>query len=204
MSDSARIAVLAAALLVVGFPYDAASEPPTNAATSVPARTGCLAAHDGYLRARIRGAMVLDLDWKDADMQCAGGPRPAGQGIRVSIAGPLRSDGRRIRFVFGVHGIGEGAAGKAVPTNVTLVFEGERHIFSTQGEDKCTIDSLEQHRTETLGSGLAVYRVLARGFCVGPAAEVGGSERLLITSFDFAGRVEFDDDDRHEVKTANP
>ena len=51
-------------------------------------KTGCFAAGDGYLRARMRGAVDLDLDWKDAQMQCEGGPRPSGNGIRVSIGGP--------------------------------------------------------------------------------------------------------------------
>src|ERR1700741_2440421 len=81
--------------------------------TSPPA--GCLAAGDGYLRARVRGALALDLDWKDADMQCEGGPRPPGKnnshGVRVSFGGPERGEGRRIRIVFGIAGVGEGARG---------------------------------------------------------------------------------------------
>ncbi len=138
-------------------------------------------------------------------MECAGGPRPPGKdnrsnGVRVSIAGPARGDGRRIRLVFGIAGVGEGAGGQALRTNVTLLFEGEKRIFATQGDDKCTVDSMTQHRVETLGGDRAVYRVVARGFCMGPATSLSREERVFITSFDFAGRVEFGDDDRH----ANP
>jgi len=134
-------------------------------------------------------------------MECAGGPRPPGKtgsrGIRVSIGGPLRADGRRIRLLFGIADVGEGTNGETLKTNVTLLFEGEQRAFATQGDDKCTIDSLTQQRVETLGTARAVYRVVARGFCLGPATSLTREERAFLTSFDFAGRVEFDDDDRH-------
>lgn len=182
----------------------AAATSPTPPSADSPA-TGCFIAGDGYLRARLRGAADLDLDWKNAEMECAGGARPprgkAGeeeaQGIRVSIGGPLRAEGRRIRLVFGIAGVGEGAGGETLNTNVTLLFEGEQRVFSTQGDDKCTVDTLSQQRVETLGEKRAVYRVVARGFCLGPATSLTRGERLFLTSFDFAGRVEFGDDDRH-------
>lgn len=168
------------------------------------AATGCFAAGNGYLRARLRGALNLDLDWKDADMQCEGGPRPSGNGLRVSIGGPLRGDGRRIRMVFGVAGVGEGAGGEALRTNVTILFEGEKRLFATQGDDKCTVDKLTQQRVEALGPGRAIYRVVARGFCIGPATNLARTERVVLTRFDFAGRVEFMDDDRIHAKATKP
>ena len=148
----------------------------------------------------MRGALDLDLNWSNAEMQCEGGPRPSGNGIRVSIGGPARGDGRRVRLVFGIAAIREGTGGETLPTNVTILFEGERRIFATQGDDKCTVDSLVQERVEVLGPGRAVYRVVARGFCLGPATGMAREERVILTSFDFAGRVEFSDDDRR----ANP
>ena len=149
--------------------------------------------------------LTLDLDWKDAEMQCEGGPRPSGNGVRVSIVGPLRGDGQRIRMVFGIAGVGEGASGKALPTNVTILFEGEKRIFATLGDDKCTVDQLTQQRVEMLVAGRAVYRVVARGFCLGPATSLSQTERVVLTRFDFAGRVEFMDDDRKHAKLpANP
>lgn len=137
-------------------------------------------------------------------MQCEGGPRPSGNGVRVSIGGPERGDGRRIRFVFGIAGVSEGLGGQALRTNVTILFEGEHRAFATLGDDKCTVDSLTQQRVEPLGAGHAIYRVEARGFCLGPATSLSKAERVLLTSFDFAGRVEFDDDDRDALKPATP
>ncbi|MEO8019494.1 MAG: hypothetical protein ABI769_16910 [Pseudomonadota bacterium] len=149
----------------------------------------------------MRGALDLDLDWKDAQMQCDGGPRPSGNGVRVSIGGPLRGEGRRIRLVFGIGRIAEGAGGETLPTNVTILFEGEKRIFATKGDDKCTVDSLTQQRVESLAADRAIYRVEARGFCLGPATSLTRGERVFLTSFDFAGRVEFEDDDRHDLKS---
>jgi hypothetical protein len=183
-------------LLALTFTHGASATTPT-ATPAEPAASGCFVAGDGYLRARMRGALSLDLDWKDAQMHCEGGPRPSGNGVRVSIAGPERGQGRRIRMVFGIGGVSEGAGGEALRTNVTILFEGEKRIFATQGDDKCTVDKLTQQRVETLGEGRAIYRVVARGFCLGPASSLSRGERVFLTSFDFAGRVEFEDDDRH-------
>jgi hypothetical protein len=208
MPHRASVAAFVAAL-GVALSQTACATPPENSATDPAAKSGCFAAGNGYLRARLRGAVDLDLDWKDAQMQCEGGPRPPGKenksnGIRVSIAGPMRGDGRRIRLIFGIAGVDEAHGGETLPTNVTILFEGERRVFATLGDDKCTVDSLTQQRVETLGADRAIYRVEARGFCLGPATSLSKAERLLLTSFDFAGRVEFEDDDRHAPQPVTP
>jgi hypothetical protein len=164
------------------------------AAASAPDRTaepGCLPTGNGYLRARIRGALDLDLDWRNADVACEGGARPGSRGIRLSFAGPLQSDGRRLRIVFGIGPLGEGLRGRALPTNVTLIFEGERRLFATRGEDKCTTDDVRQERVGDLSGRERAYRVVARGFCTEPATAVNQSERIILSSFDFAGRISF-------------
>jgi hypothetical protein len=194
MSHRAIAALCSAALTLIA--PGAAGTPTTASGDSSASAHGCFVAGDGYLRARLRGALDLDLDWKNSEMECAGGPRPSGHGLRVSIGGPDRGAGRRIRLVFGIGDIAEGQAGAALKTNVTLLFEGEQRMFATQGDDKCTVDSLTQQRVESLGGPLAVYRVVVRGFCVGPATSLTRGERVYLTSFDFAGRVEFGDDDR--------
>ena len=199
MPHRASFAACVAALGVASA-QAAYAGPPTESAAKPVVTTGCFSAGDGYLRARLRGALDLDLDWKDPQMQCEGGPRPSGNGVRVSIGGPARGEGRRIRFVFGIGGVAEGQGGETLRTNVTILFEGEERVFATLGDDKCTVDSLTQRRVESLGTDRAVYRVEARGFCLGPATSLSRGERVLLTSFDFAGRVEFVDDDRHELK----
>ena len=172
-----------------------------NAADSA-ARPGCLPAGNGFLRARIRGAMNLDVDWRDAELECDGGARPDGKGIRLSFAGPLQSDGRRLRMVFGVTNAGEGDAGTALPTNLTVIFEGEKRLFSTRGDDKCTVDKLQQERVGALGGGVRSYRVVASGFCTEPANDLNATARIVVSSFDFAGRVTFEPPARDDAASS--
>jgi len=202
---SARAHSIVGVLVALTLAHVGSTESPPSAAAA--AEPGCFSVGGGYLRARVRGALDLDLSWRNAEMQCEGGPRPPGKnnvsnGVRVSIAGPARGDGHRIRLVFGIAGVTEGTPGRGLPTNVTILFEGEKRIFATQGDEKCMVDSLTQERVETLGPGRAIYRVTARGFCLGPASSLVNDERVILTSFDFAGRVEFSDDDRHDKSPA--
>jgi hypothetical protein len=182
----------------------AQSSTPSEAATPGPglsnplssAKHGCLATGDGYLRARIRGSMQLDVDLHNSELECDGGARPDGSGIRVSFAGPRRSDGRRLRMVFGVGSAAEGRAGHALPTNLTVIFEGEHQLFATRGDDKCTVDEMRQERLGTPGGSTRSYRVIARGFCIAPVSALQASGAILVTSFDFAGSVTFGDADK--------
>jgi hypothetical protein len=149
-----------------------------------------LPAGAGYFRARIRGALNVDIDWRNTDLECDGGERPDRSGIRLSFAGRLPSSGQRVRLLFGV-AVREGSAGSALPTNLTVIFEGEKRLFATLGDDKCTIDRLQQ---EPLGDGQGrarTYRIVARGFCTEPVSALSGTERIVISRFDFAGRVAF-------------
>jgi hypothetical protein len=181
-------------LALVAASFSAASAPEQSSASG--SEPGCLAAGNGYLRARIRGALNLDLDWRNADVACEGGARPGARGIRVSFAGPLQSDGRRLRIVFGIGSLEEGRAGRALPTNLTVIFEGEKRLFATRGEDKCTTDDLRQERVGDLSGRERAYRVIARGFCTAPATAVSQSERIIMSSFDFAGRISFSGEEK--------
>ncbi|HEY4772883.1 MAG TPA: hypothetical protein VIH50_07615 [Steroidobacteraceae bacterium] len=189
MRDRAR-ALLPSILMCAAGGLGQAAESPLPAPQPA-ASAGCLASGDGFLRARIRGALNLDIDWKNAQLECDGSPRPDGRGIRVSFAGPQQPNGRRIRVVFGVATSAEGASGRALPTNVTLIVEGEKRLFTTRGDDRCTIDQLRQERLAG-AAGAHAYRVVARGFCTLPAMALDQVERVVITRFDFAGRVSFD------------
>jgi len=155
---------------------------------------GCLQAGNGYLRARIRGAFNLDINWHNAEIECEGGLRPDGSGIRVSFAGPQQSDGRRLRMVFGVVDAKEGHSGSELPTNLTVIFEGEERLFATRGDGRCTVDKLDQERLGALGGPRRTYRVVARGFCISPVSTLNGDGRIWVSRFDFAGNATFEDE----------
>lgn len=169
----------------------ASAPPPANVPPAAP--RGCLPTGNGYLKARIRGALDLDIDWRNAELECDGGPRPDGSGIRMSFLGPKRADGRRLRMVFGVSAAREGRSGHALPTNLTVIVEGAQRLYTTRGDDHCTVDTLNQQRLRAPGTPRK-YRVVARGFCVAPATTLNNNERILVSSFDFAGSAVFGDD----------
>ena len=179
---------------VIQMPQHPMSSGPNPVADAFPDRAGapsgggCLADGSGYLRARIRGALNLDVSWKDAQLQCAGEARPDGSGLRVSFAGPGPAK-KPMRLVFGVGAAREGIARRELPTNLTVLLAGGR-VFATRGDDKCTTDQLTQ-RALPGKSGLRAWRIEGRGFCVTPATALAGRGRILISRFDFAGRIEF-------------
>jgi hypothetical protein len=178
------------------LPRDAVA--PANPLSSLPAAGsksthGCLASGDGFLRARIRGALQLDVSLHNSELECDGGPRPDGSGIRVSFAGPARSDGRRLRMVFGVATATEGVNSRELPTNLTVIFEGEERMFATRGDDRCTVDEFNQERVGALGGPIRTYRVIARGFCIAPVKALNSEQTILVNSFDFAGTITFED-----------
>lgn len=178
------------ALLIL--PATLAADTSEAPVTALPAPSmGCLPTGNGFLRARIRGALNLDVDWRNAELECEGAARPDGSGIRLSFAGPLHSDGRRLRMVFGVARAAEGTPGSALPTNLTVIFEGEKRLFATRGDDKCTVDKLEQERVGSAGGAVRSYRVVASGFCTEPANTLNDKERIVVSRFDFAGRITY-------------
>ena len=157
------------------------------ASASIPAPAGaCLPAHDGYLRLRMRGESSMDIDWHDADMQCDGGTRPDQKGIRLTFAGAAPDAHSRLRFVFGIASRAGVRRSRGVAANVTVIFEGGGKLFSTRGDDKCSIDELAQTH---IGGASSAHRlrVSGRGFCIAPAAAADGGEGLLLSRFDFAG-----------------
>jgi hypothetical protein len=185
------------ALALAGCGREAAGQPsatPAPAAAAAPAAaTGCLPSHDGYLRARLRGAQNLDIDWHDRELQCDGGPRPDQRGVRLTFAGPALPGGQHVRFVFGIAGALQTGSARDLPVNVTVIFEGESKIYSTRGEDKCTVDELSETPVQSSPAGQRL-RISGRGFCVAPAAAADGGAGILLSRFDFAGSVLYESD----------
>lgn len=193
---SGLLAAAAAPQPVIRMSQAAAASAPNPTAgladaSPSPGHSPCLGDGTGFVRARIRGALNLDLNWQDAQLECGGAARPDGSGLRVSFAGP-GPGGKVLRLVFGVRSAHEGAAGKELPTNLTVLVDGGR-VFATRGDDKCTMDQLSQRPLpgRIPNPGTRAWRIEARGFCVEPANALAGKGRIVVSRFDFAGRIEF-------------
>jgi hypothetical protein len=198
-------AITAGAITVALVASASCSQRQTQASGAVPA-INCLPGERGYLRAHVRGAIDADIDWRGAQLYCEGGARPDGSGLRVSFGGPPDAQGRRLRLVFGIAASPGSDASRDRPTNVTVIVEGRGQLYATQGDEKCTVESLSQQpltdvEARGTSSGFHVYRVAARGYCIDPAANLQGNSHLYINRFDFAGSAQFEDSDLHALAT---
>ena len=174
-----------------------ASAPRTAALAETPS---CLPGERGYLQASLRGALEAELRWYGSELQCEGGARPDGKGLRLSMAGSLAGDGRRLRLVFGIAARPGENAQRAVPTNITAIVENGNRVYATLGDDKCAVEALQQQPlADTISSnGMRSYRVAARGYCVDPATTLDGRARLYINRFDLAAIASYEARDLEE------
>lgn len=163
----------------------------------------CLADGKGFFRARLQGSLKADIDWGNEGTECTGAIRPDG-GVRLGFSRPIYADGQRLVVLFGIAGLKEGASARALPVNVTVIRQGTGEFFGTQGDDKCTLD--EVHQTPIAGIPLRnrMYHVTARGFCIQPARALRGDGAVLITRFDFSGRIDFAEADTADEPPPSP
>ena len=160
-----------------------------------PGAAMCLSTGDGYLRARLGGAIEANVDWPNSGTRCEGGPRDKPPGLRLSFR---RAHGGKtdLLFVFGITGIREGQPAHEAGVNLTLIVQGTNRIYGTLGDSRCTVDSLTQRRLGQVRPGQGrTYRVEARGFCTQPAHAVRGEGAVLVSTFEFAGPVTYDAQD---------
>lgn len=157
----------------------------------------CLPEGGGYLRARLSGVVKAELDWGNEGTECTGGVRPDG-GIRVRFSRNDPAEGGRLVLLFGIAGLREGQAAKTLPVNVTIIREGKGEFYSTQGDNKCTLDEVKQEPIVGIPHRSRSYRITARGFCTNPARAVRGDGVILPSRFDYVGRVDFDSEDTDE------
>lgn len=162
----------------------------------------CLPDGQGYLRARLSGAVKAELVWGNEGTDCTGAVRPDG-GIRVRFSRDDAADGGRLVLLFGIAGLREGQAAKALPVNVTVIREGKGEFYSTQGDNKCTLDEVKQEALVGIPHRSRSYRITARGFCTNPARAVRGEGVILLSRFDYVGRVDFDSEDTDEHSPEN-
>lgn len=162
----------------------------------------CLPDGSAFLRARLNGAIDAELSWADRDLTCAGSVRPNAEGIRLrfAAAGDRQSG---LVLLFGITGLKEGESGKALPVNLTIIREGSGEFYGTQGDKKCTVDEVRQEPLQGIPLRQRAYRVTGRGFCTQPARALNGDGSILVTRFDFAGRVDFISDDDANTPAAS-
>jgi hypothetical protein len=181
---------LMVAMITIIYSTDSKSAALTDgSATAVQVR--CLGSAQGYLNARLSGAINAEINWSKG-VACEGSIRPNG-GLRLKFSQPGIS-AHRLALLFGISGIHAGQDGKVLATNVTIMREGNGQFFSTQG-DKCVVDNLHQRLMPGSPTRKRTYAVEAHGFCNQPARALNGDGAVLVTRFDFVGRVDVTEED---------
>ncbi len=174
------------------------AELPKDTEAQTQTSAGCLPTGDAYLRARISGAISAELDWGDEGTECVGAVRPTDGGVRMRFSRTDSSPENKIVLVFGIAALREGISAKSLPVNVTVIREGKGEFYSTQGDDKCMLDEVTQQALVGIPFKSRSYRVIARGYCTEPARAVRGEGAVLLSRFDFAGRVDFESEETAE------
>ena len=189
MIPTFSIPALAFAAFGIAAAVSSAAPPAPPQAPAAPVASqavSCLATGDGYLRAKIAGAVDAHIDWPNSGTRCEGESRDEPPGVRLSFQ---RAAGARpnLLLVFGLTGVKPGEPAREVKVNLTVIVQGTSRIFGTLGDSRCTVDALTQRPLGTPGA----YRVEARGFCTQPAHAVRGRGDVLVSTFEFAGPVNF-------------
>ena len=186
-------------LLTLGASCKVHAQSPTtdHNATKQPAPASCLPDGHGYLKARLSGALQAELVWGNEDTECTGAVRPDG-GLRIRFSRYDRADDSHLVLLFGVAGLREGQSAKELPVNVTVIREGKGEFYSTQGDNKCTLDEVKQEPLVGAPYRTRSYRIIARGFCTQPARAVRGEGAVLLSRFDYAGRIDFESEPSDE------
>jgi hypothetical protein len=176
----------------VAAPASAAPAPTTAAESAKMLPTppkppsNCLSSGDGYLRAQVAGAVEAKIDWPNTGTSCQGESRDKPTGVRMSFQ---RASGGapNLLLVFGVSGVRKGEPASELGVNLTVFVQGTNRIYGTLGDSRCTVDKLTQRPLKEPGA----YRIEARGFCTQPAHAVRGKGDVLVSTFEFAGPVNF-------------
>jgi hypothetical protein len=182
------------ALVLVALCGAAAGAADTPPASSLPTKTtSCLASGDGYLRAHLAGAINANIDWPNSGTRCEGESRDKPPGVRLSFQ-RAAGGAPNLLLVFGLTGVRAGKPAHAVGANLTVIVQGKSRIYGTLGDTRCTVDSLTQRALT--GAAAGAYRVEARGFCTQPAHAIRGDGDVLVSTFEFAGLVNYASQDK--------
>ena len=186
------------ALLLLGVPGTVVPQAPAAATEE-----HCLPGDAGFLSMRLRGSIEADIEWREPELDCTGMPRPDGRGLRLRFSGPLPGAGE-LAIVFAAPELGMGLSAHGVPVNITLLDEAGERIYGTQGDSRCQFDEVEQLALTDPLLPPRSFRVSARGFCIVPARALDGDGAVLLTRFDFTGRVTYSENDAAAPGAAAP
>ena len=180
-----KIAVIGLAAAFAGC--DKAPEPEAASgllpAAPAPAK-GC--GDSGYLETSLYGALVGDIDWSGDALDCEGMRRPDDAGARLRFAGPIGDV--RLAIIIAIPSLLPDEAELELPSNVTLIEEGDGRFFGTAGNEICWTDVIEQ---EPLADDAYVHRLQGTLYCIAPVPEINGEGSVSVDELNFSGLIDW-------------
>ena len=176
---------LALAIALVACKPVIDADNPSPAAELRPA-TQC--GNAGQLRTELYGALAAQIDWRVSDLECAGMPRPNGQGARLRFSGAVGVDEQRIAIIIAIPDLQREKMGNELASNVTLIEEGSGRFFSTLDLGNCLTDITALDELDESGDRYSIGGML---YCVAPLAEVNGDSSVSIPELHFSGLIDW-------------
>ena len=157
--------------------------------TTSPAAHDC--GDDGTLKTTLYGALAGDVEWRPANMQCEGMPRPNGAGARLRFAGSVGDNDVQLAFIIALPDLEKGIVGEGFTSNVTVIDEGNARFFSTLNLESCWTDVKAQTALDDSDNGGGRFAIEGMLYCISPLPEMNGDASVSIPELRFAGQLDW-------------
>lgn len=148
----------------------------------------CLPGGGGGLELRISGEFEASVDWGNEGTRCDGGPRPAGDALRLMFS----RDEDGLLMVLAIAGLERGAMHEALPANLTIVRQGLGLFYGSLGADTCIV---EVDENVAMPGHADTYRIGGRGRCEAPIPAISRDAEIRVAPFEFTGQAYWPEED---------
>ncbi len=140
----------------------------------------CVPSGGGRLEMTVTGLFDARVEWGNEGTRCDGGPRPAGDALRLMFS----RDDQALLVVIAITGVAPGVTGSGLPADLTLVRQGTGEFYGTLGERACTVD-VELNQPE---NGVEdAWQIGGKGRCDQPVEAIGRDGEVRVAPFAFSG-----------------
>jgi hypothetical protein len=139
----------------------------------------CAPGGGGRLQMEISGAFESAVDWPNEGTVCDGGPRPAGDALRLMFS---RED-EGLLVVIAITGLERGMTGGGLPANLTVVRHGSGEFYGTLGADACLVEVEDNVPAGSDGA----WRVSGHGRCTAAIEAIAREGEIRVEEFSFSG-----------------
>lgn len=138
------------------------------------------------------GELAAGIDWRGAELDCEGMPRPFDAGARLRFAGPAGSGERRLAFIVALPDLAPGATENELRATVTVIEEDNGRFFSNGDNPGCWSDVTAQEALAGTAASVAVTGIV---YCLTPLAGQHGNGSVRIGDIGYTGRIDWERED---------